>query len=255
MALSLASIARTTSARPPLVLVHGGPGAGKTTFGAHAPGAIFLRTEDGLGNLSVDAFPVAESYADVIEGIGSLYQEEHDYKWLVIDSLSALESMIWARVAADENKPNIESLGYGKGYVMALSYWHELMQGLKALNADKQMGICLIAHSDTVRHESPEMDGYDRVQIKLHKRAFQFFYEQCDVIGYAAPRVILRSEEKAGGQTRKRGVGTGERLLHVVEQPSFIAKNRYGLASPLPLDWATFEAALNDARAITRNAA
>ena len=32
-------------------------------------------------------------------------------------------------------------------------------------------------------------------------------------------------------------IGTGRRLLHVVEKPAYVAKNRYGLPDTLPLDW------------------
>ncbi len=251
MALSLASLQRTGSTRGTIMLMHGGPGAGKTTFCAQAPDSAFIRTEDGLGNLTVNTFPMATTWQDVLDAITTLYTDEHSLRWLVVDSLSALELLIWQQVARDENKPSVESIGYGKGYVLALSYWQQFMDGVMALATERRMGALLIAHSDVVRYENPELDAYDRVQIKLHKRAFQLMFERCDVIGYAAPKVIVRKEEKGMNQTRNRGVGTGERLLHVVETPAFIAKNRYGLTSPLPLDWTKFSTALDTARGST----
>jgi hypothetical protein len=39
-------------------------------------------------------------------------------------------------------------------------------------------------------------------------------------------------------------VSSGERLLHLVERPAYIAKNRYSLPESLPLSWPAFEAAL-----------
>lgn len=251
MAISLASLSRSGSKRAPIVLVHGGPGIGKTTFCANAPGVAFIRAEDGLGNLEVDAFPLALTFEDVIEAMNALYQEESAVRWMCLDSLSALELLIWQKVARDEQKENIEAIGYGKGYVLALSYWQQLMDGVMALSAERGIGSLLIAHSAVTRYENPELDAYDRVQIKLHKLAFGLMFERCDVIGYAAPKVYVTKEKKGMNQTRNRGVDSGERLLHVVETAAYVAKNRYSLPTPLPLDWTQFSTALDTARGIT----
>jgi hypothetical protein len=243
MSISLASLSRTKASRPPIIVIHGGPGLGKTTFAASAPGAVFVRTEDGLGHIEADAFPLAQSFADVLDALRALYAEQNTFRWVVIDSLSALEPLIWQAVAAREGKSSIEDLGFGKGYVMALDYWRQLFDALHSLAAERGIGSILIAHSDVVRFESPEVEGYDRAQIKLHKRAFQLAYERADVIGYAAPRVFVRKEQD-GQRSRNLGVGSGERLLHLVERPAYIAKNRYSLPESIPLSWPAFEAAL-----------
>ena len=247
MAISLDSIKRSSCDRPPIILIHGGPGIGKTTFAAGAPSPIFIRTEDGLGNLSVDTFPLCETFGQVMEALGVLYQEQHDFQWLVVDSLSALEPRIWDQVAADERKPNIEAIGYAKGYTLALTYWEQLLAGLSALATDKGIGSILIAHSDIARYESPEVEAYDRAQIKLHKRAFQLLYERCDIIAYAAQRAFIRKEGE-GFKERHRGLTDGERLLHLNEKPAFVAKNRYSLPDLLPLSWDALQAAITSNR-------
>ena len=246
MAINLSSLKRVSTDRPPIICVHGGPGIGKTTFAAMAEDVVFIRTEDGLGNLEATAFPIATSFADVIEAIGALASEEHDFRWLAIDSLSALEPLIWDAVAKDEGKKGIEDLGYGKGYVMALDRWREVLDALASLAAEKKVGSILIAHSDIVRHEPPEMAAYDRTQIKLHKRAFQLIYERADIIGYAAPEIFISKEgdPKSLKGTRNLATTSGQRWLHLVEKPAFIAKNRYQMAEKLPLSWPDFNAEL-----------
>lgn len=236
MAISLESIRRGGSDRAPIVLLHGGPGIGKTTFASCAPDAVFIRTEDGLGNLDVAAFPVAETYEDVMEALAALY-DDHPYRTVVLDSTSALEPLIWAKVAADHEKKSIEDLGFGKGYVLALTYWQEVMSALRGLAARGVTPI-LIAHSDIVRFDSPEVEPYDRYQIKLHKRAFQYLYEQCDVIGFANTPVMVR---KSDADAKKgRGIAKGERLLHLSEKPAYVAKNRYDMPESIPLLWDEF---------------
>jgi hypothetical protein len=246
MAISLASLKRVSNDRPPIICVHGGPGIGKTTFAAMSEDCVFIRTEDGLGNLEATAFPIATSFADVMEAIGSLAGEEHSFRWVVLDSLSALEPLIWDAVAKDEGKKSVEDLGYGKGYVMALDRWREMLDALAYLAAEKKVGSILIAHSDIVRHEPPEMAAYDRTQIKLHKRAFQLVYERADIIGYAAPEVFLSKDGDPKSLKGARNIATssGQRWLHLVEKPAFIAKNRYQMPEKLALSWPEFHAEL-----------
>lgn len=245
MSISLASLKTVRADRPPLICLHGTPGVGKTTFAARAPGSVFIRAEDGLGNLEATAFPLAKSFEDVCEAITALRTEDHDHQWCVIDSLSALEPLIWASVAAADGKKSIEDFGYGKGYILALDAWRWLLDQLLALAAERGVGSILIAHSEVVRYEAPDVDAYDRAQIKLHKRAFGLIYERADVIGYAAPKVMVRKDQQAKGEAKRNlGIGSGERELHLVERPAYIAKNRYALPDTMPLDWATFAEAL-----------
>jgi hypothetical protein len=250
MAINLASITRN-KAKPPRIIIHGDPGIGKTTFGARSPAPIFLQTEDGLGNLDVTAFPIATSYGDVLEAIGSLYQEEHQFKTLVIDSLDWLEPLIWNHVCENwtdkkgvsKRLASIEDAGYGKGYVEAIGYWRQFFDGVTALRDAKGMTIIMIAHSAKVKVEDPMLPAYDTHDLKLHKRAAAIAEEYADVILYAQMHTAVATE-KAGFTERNRAVSNGTRIMHTVGQPAFLAKNRYSLATPLALSWDAFAEAM-----------
>ena len=43
---------------------------------------------------------------------------------------------------------------------------------------------------------------------------------------------------------RNRAVTTGERIMHTVGQPAFLAKSRYSLPTPMPLAWDAFAQAM-----------
>src|SRR5688572_16219699 len=92
------NIKRNSGIKPPRIVLYGVRGIGKTTFGASAPSPIFIRTEDGLAGLEVDTFDLATSYQDVVQQIRHLIDAQHNYKTLVLDSMSVLEQLIWEHV-------------------------------------------------------------------------------------------------------------------------------------------------------------
>lgn len=247
MAISLQSIKRTTSMAAPRVLIYGEAGIGKTTWAAGAPNPVFIFTEDGAGTLEVDAFPKANSFGDVMDAISILYQEDHGYGAVVVDSLDHLEPMIWAEVCAQHNVQSIESIPYGKGYVEALGLWRQFLDGMNALR-DRGLCVILIAHHQIKRFESPEHDSIDRYDIKLHAKASALVQESVDVIGFAKPRTVIKTEQLGFGNTRTRGVTTGERVLAVSGTAAYVAKNRYALPPELPLTWSAFADAISAAK-------
>jgi predicted kinase len=54
------------------LLIHGNEGAGKSTFSAQAPDPVFIQTEDGLGQIDVPKFPLAESFDLVVDNLNAL---------------------------------------------------------------------------------------------------------------------------------------------------------------------------------------
>lgn len=213
--------------RAPLIVVHGQPGVGKTTLAAQADAPIFILTEDGLGINEVASFPVATGFDDVMSAIEALYGE-HDFKTLVIDSLSALEPMIWDKACKVDGVSKIEDFGFGKGYQNAMVYWRELVAACRGL-AMRGMTIVMIAHSQSVRIDPPDNDPYDRYDIMLHKLASAHLYQQSDVFGFAHSPTYVSTKMATKTQKEKSGKATevGERMLRVVNSPAIAAKHRY----------------------------
>lgn len=243
MAISLATI-RRSKFKPPITVLHGPPGIGKSTMGAKAPSPVFIPTEDGLVGMSVDAFPLCTQWQQVMDCVIALYQEEHSYNTVVVDSLSALELLIWRQVAKDHQKTSIDDIPYGRGHGYAMEYWQQFMDGIAALRDQKEILPILIAHSEVARFDAPDVDSYERYGLSLHKRAAGLMYERADIIGFATWKTHVLKEDVGFQKKVNRGIGTGERLLHLVERPAYLAKNRYGLPPTLPLSWEEFYASL-----------
>lgn len=247
MAIALSDIRQGAgSFDPPRILIYGPGGVGKTSFAAQAPNPIFIWTEEGEGILNVPGFPTAKDYNSVMEALYALYNEDHGYQTLIVDSVDWLEPLIWKEVCQRNNWRDIEAPGFGKGYVAADGLWSDYLEGLAALRDEKKMAIIQIAHDLIARYEDPENEPYDRHTIKLHKRAAGKIYEHADIVGYA--NYVMATVQSDSGFNKKvvRGVGGGDRQLSLVERPAFLAKNRYGMPPsvplPMPLDqaWSGF---------------
>lgn len=239
MALSL----ETQKAQPPRIIIYGNHGLGKSTFGSMAPNPVFIQTEDGLAGLDCARLNKASSFADVISQLGELYNEPHDFKTVVIDSLDHLEPLIWARLI--EEVPtgekgaiirDIEDYGYGKGYIKALDIWREYLNALDMLRAERGMMIIQTAHSQVKRYDNPMSDPYDRFQIKLQERASALVQEKADIVLFADyASSVVKTKDKSG-KDRTRAIGSGDRVLYTEERPAFQAKNRFRLPAEIPFD-------------------
>ncbi len=230
---------RSSGHKPPITIVHGTHGIGKTSLAASAPAPVFIQTEDGLGPIDAPSYlpdgRMPRTLDEVMAGIGSLYEDEHDFKTLVLDSLDHLEPMIWAQACLDNAWENIEKAGYGKGYTAALDHWRAVFSALAMLRDDKGMGIILLAHTAIQRFESPETEPYDRYVIKLHKAASALVQEKADIVLFANYRVSTVSTDMGFKKKATRAVGNGDRILFTTERPAFLAKNRYSMPDQITL--------------------
>jgi hypothetical protein len=106
------------------------------------------------------------------------------------------------------------------------------------------MGVLLIAHAEIRRFDSPETEPYDRYQPKLHRSASALVQEHVDAVLFANYRVSTLKSDVGFNKKVVRGVSGGDRLLHTIERPAFLAKNRFGLEETLPLAWSDLAAGI-----------
>ena len=239
----LDQIRKGKSRKPPRVVVYGPEGIGKSSFGAGCPDAVFIQTEDGLGEIECDSFPLCTGYPHFIDQLGAVCSQEHTYKTLVVDTLDWLEKLVWADVCRNESKKTIEEIPYGKGYKLALQQWKEVLAGLDFARNERGMNVVLLAHAKVERFEDPESQGYDRYTLRLHKDADATVREWSDAVLFATRKQRI---EKVGTGFQERtiakpiGADGGERVLRTVGGPACTAKNRYGIVGEIPLSWDSF---------------
>lgn len=244
MAISLASLKKTGTARPPRIVLYGTHGIGKSTFGAQAPKPVFIQTEEGLDAVSATAFPVSQSFDDMMEAIGVLANEDHEFETVVLDSADWAEQLIHKRVAEDNNVKTIDAIGYGRGYKAAVDYWKQLLEGFDHLRSAKNMQVIMLAHSQVRRFDDPLADPYDRYQLDLHHGSASVISEWCDIMMFANQQYSTVKSDVGFNQKVTRAVGSGTRVLYTQERPGWQAKSRWPLPDTLPLDYGKFAEAL-----------
>jgi AAA domain-containing protein len=224
-------IIRTTAKLPPIIVLHGQPGIGKTTLAQNFPAPVFIQTEDGCpSGLEIDTFGLLDSYTGVINAIKHLGNAPHEYRTVVLDSLDKFEPLVLAAVCAQYGFASIESPGYGKGWVLADQWWHDTLRGFDWLRRTHGMIIVLIAHSEISTVNDPRVASFTSYQLRLHKRARALIEDSADLIGFLATDVVVKTEQSGFNKTRARADGGNARWLHTEPRPAFIAKNRFGMS-------------------------
>jgi hypothetical protein len=260
MALSLESISKGKARKAPRIVLLGVEKVGKSTFASQSESPIFIpmKGEQGIDEIDCAKFPPAQSYDDVLESIGVLYREDHDYKTAVIDSSSAFEPLVWDKVCKAEGAASIEKVGggYGKGYTETLKYWRELMDGLDALRDERGMGCILIGHVKAKEFNDPEADPYTTYWFDINEKAANALYRWADAIFFAAfKKAIVQKTDAGFNKKTARATGTGQRVLYTEKRPAHPGGNRYSLPYELPLNWQSFSEALNGSSAAEKPAA
>lgn len=234
----LTSIKKPTD-RAPIVTICGDSGTGKTTLAATFPNPIVIRAEDGLQAIPMeqrpDAFPVLKTTDNLWDQLTTLIQEKHDYKTVIIDSVTALERLFIQHVIdSDPKEPksiNQAMGGYGAGLLAVATLHQRVRKAVGVLNERLNMPVVFVAHADTETIELPDSEPYSRYSLRLGKKSVAPYVDDSDVVGF----LKLETFTKGDGE-RKKAISTGGRVLVTYATAANVSKNRYGITEDLPVE-------------------
>lgn len=243
---SLKSVVTGRLALPPRTFMYGLEKIGKSSYFAASPRPIFLGAEDGTSELDVARLPEPKTWADVMDSIQDLIDEEHDFGSLTIDTVDWLEPLVWTMLCEREKVENIEDVGGGfqKGYVVALEIWRALLVKLDELRHKRKMFINLIGHAVVRTFKNPLGEDFDQYLPKTHPKASALIAEWSDAILFATYATTVVAEKGKGKAKKSFGIGDSARIVHTERQAPWVAGNRYGLPATMPLDWAAYASAV-----------
>jgi len=164
----------------PKILIYGKPGVGKTWTSLDFPGVYYIDTEGGAdlqhytdklkasGGMYFGPEQGSLDFQTVIEQVQGLATEQHDFKTVVVDSVSKLYN-----TAIDREAERLgEKDAFGASKKPAISQMRRLVSWLTRLD----MNVILIAHEKTewgmVNGQRAEVgstfDCWDKLEYELH---------------------------------------------------------------------------------------
>lgn len=234
--MSVLSTIKKPETRAPIITICGDAGTGKTSLAATFPNPIVIRAEDGLMSIPADkrpdAFPLLKSADELWPQLLALLQEQHDYKTLVVDSVSACEQLFIKDVMDRDGRAksiNQALGGYGAGAAAVAAMHQRLRKGAGLLNERKGMAVVFISHADLEAVRPPDQDDYTRYSLRLMGKSLPPYVDDVDMVGFVRLVSALRGDEG----DRKKIISNGDREVICHATAASVSKNRFGITEPL----------------------
>ena len=235
------------------VVFYGPEGIGKSTFASNFPDPLFIDTEGSTKELNVKRLPKPSSWQMLIDEIKFVIQTK-PCQTLIIDTADWAERLCTEAVCAAHGKKGVEDFGYGNGYAYIAEEWGRFLNLLSDVIEVSHINVVLTAHAIIRKFEQPnEMGAYDRYELKLGKKTTAqtapLTKEWADMVLFANYKTFSVATDDKGKKFKGQG---GQRVMYTTHHPCWDAKNRYGLADELPLDYKEIAHILNNKEVVKR---
>jgi hypothetical protein len=222
---------------PQIITICGDAGMGKSSLAATFPKPIFIRAEDGVARIPEAfrplALPVVRNEDSVWEQLKALIHDKHDFKTVVIDTISAADRMFVQSILAQDGRAksiNQALGGYGAGFAALAAKHQQLRSAAEALRVKRGMNVVFLAHTEVGMMRLPDQDDFTRYTLRMtHDKSLPPYLDDVDAVGFLRQRVVLKGDE---GE-RKKAISDGTRELIMHLSASNVSKNAYGIDEPI----------------------
>ena len=231
-------ITKGIKTRPVKILIYGTEGIGKSTFASKFPKPVFIDLEGGTHYLNVDRVDGVLDWTELLSTVAEI--STSNYKTLVIDTADWAERLAIQYICDKYSKAGIEEFGYGAGYTYLVEEFGKLIKNLDRAIAHG-INVVILAHATLRTITLPEEQGsYDHWELKLNTKTTNkvapLVKEWADMVLFMNYKTMLVEDKAANMGTKKKAVG-GKRVMYTTHTTFCDAKNRFGLANELPLEY------------------
>jgi hypothetical protein len=234
------------------VVLAGVEKVGKTTLATNAPRPLLIPLETGYSGVVVNKVPMLERLEFVMQLLDEIevqcQQGIFPYKTLVFDSGTALERLIHTSVlesdpsfvAGNKKAATMESAlgGFGRAYTYANQLFDIFLKKCDVLAVQHGLNIVITCHVFSAKIVDPTVGEYDCWDLLLHSPKNQKTYgkreaitQWADVIGFLhEPMFIIEGTKINKGVSANKG-----RILSTNRTPAYVAGNRFGITTDIPL--------------------
>ncbi len=260
--MSYLSQVKKPSPQAPVITIVGFAGSGKSSIAGLFPNPIFVQAENATSVFETWAedaqpaffpqLPIANAKKNIktsdvlFEQLRELMTEDHDFKTVVFDTITALNLLFEQEVVEfdDKGASNIGEAagGYNKGYLVVAGIHAKLRAACEHLRK-RGISVVFLAHTGVVKMKNrPDGGEYVAYSLDMPEKSRAIYVSSSDLVGYLKARdFVVGNEENKKGQTTKFGrvTNTGERVL-ITSSDGTIgyidAKNRYNLPDEIEVN-------------------
>lgn len=247
--MSLLTGAKKSALNNPLIItLFGDAGSGKTSLACEFENAFMIQTRgesvprdvssqpdqlDAVGGRKTESEPYIWDESELFDQLFALVRDEHNYKTLIIDSVTGLEELFVQNIIdvqpSKQKSMNAAGNGYGSAWDMVAAKHGRVRKAAELLRERRGMNVIFLCHADVERVEPPEGEPYTKYALQLHKKKTAPIYtNQSDVVGFVHQRMFT-----TGDGDVKKAKTSGERVIGVDLTPANVSKNRLGLTGSL----------------------
>lgn len=225
------------------IIIYGPSKIGISSFLSKAPECIFINPGNGLKHLNCKTIKDSTSYGVIMDTLDKMLKMEKSkfpFKYIVIDHLIGLESLIFKHVCEVNKISHVDYFNYGKGHQIAFIMLQDLLAKIEKLADEKDLTIFLVGHSISESYSSLFQENLTQsvlyTTIKPPKESVNDWLKiWSDAMVYVDDYNLVMGGYNIESMSSDRAIS-----IYTEKRPSFEAGNRFGWPFWVNLKWEDF---------------